>query len=397
MDNSIHVTTFGCFEMRFGENIINDQDNRSKKIWTIIEYMTAFHTKKISRSALIDLLWSEFSISDSPENALKTCIHRVRATLSKLGYPEEMIQHKSGIISWNSQIDFKIDFEEFESLCTSASDGSLDAEERIKLYSSALQLYKGNFLPKCSEDDWVAPLVTYYHTLYIKSVHSYLELLLEQKRYHDMIDCCCSATTIDPYDELIHYYLILSLFRAGKQQAAIERYEKVIALYYNDFGINPSPQLTELRKEISKCEHEFENDLNVILADLHESEAITGAYKCDYSVFQSIYRLYARSVARTGQSIYLCLITMKLPLGANAKTLLSSAMERMSDTIMASLRTGDLLTRYSKNQYLIMLPSACYENSLAIGERILRNYDNSKPRLTVRASYVVKHLIPTVT
>lgn len=396
MDEAIKVKTFGEFSMTYGDNVINDQDNRSKKSWTIIEYLVANHTHSITQSQLIELLWTEDSIGDAPENALKTCIHRAREVLDKLKYGKDskMILHKRGTFSWNSEVKLDTDFDRFEELCAIGSDRAIDKLERIDKYKLATELYGGDFLPKCSGDDWATPIITYYHSLYVKSVHEYLTLLEEQNMYQDMIDCCCKATVIDQFDELIHYYFILALYRQGKQKAALERYEYVLNLYYNNYGINPSQKLKSLHEEILKSEQSFEADLSVIETDLKDQCAKRGAFKCQYTIFKSIYRIQARSIVRTGQSIYLCLITLNEPAKLVDTKPLTTAMNRMSEIITNSLRSGDVFARYSKNQYIIMLPSACYENSIMIGERILKNYDNSRPKLAIRASFAVKHLEP---
>ena len=41
-------------------------------------------------------------------------------------------------------------------------------------------------------------------------------------RYGEMIGICQKATAIDPYDEELHYWLILSLYKTGEQQQALQ-------------------------------------------------------------------------------------------------------------------------------------------------------------------------------
>ncbi|MBP5159072.1 MAG: winged helix-turn-helix domain-containing protein [Lachnospiraceae bacterium] len=398
MEDSIVVKTFGGFSMSYGENSISDQDNRSKKTWTIIEYLIANHSRSITQTQLISLLWSDDSMGDAPENALKTCLHRAREVLDKLGtgFSGKLILHKRGIFSWNPDAKITTDFDEFESHCQLATVGSTPEDEKLAHFKAAIDLYKGDFLPKCSDDDWAIPIITYYHTLYVNSVHSYITLLESKEMYQEIVDCCCFATNIDPYDEQIHYFFILALYKLGKQQAALDRYDSVLNLFYNSYGLNPSQRLMDLHDEIIKSENSFEADLSTIQSDLADSSVKRGAFRCEYSIFRSLYKVQARMIARSGQSIYLCLITMTVPKKLSAPKYLSTAMTRMNDVITRSLRSSDVFSRYSKNQYIIMLPAACYENSLAIGERILKNYDASKPKLQVRASFMVRYIEPQV-
>ena len=206
MSDKLLIRTFGGFSISYKDKTITDQDNRSKKIWTLLEYIISFHDKAISQSSLIDLLWTEDSVSSAPENALKTCLHRTRAVLDELEFPEKkFIINKHGTYSWNIAIDSDIDFLEFESLCSRAEQKDISDEERLACCKRAFELYRGDYLPKCTSDDWAVPLITYYHTMYLKMVHELIALLDERQAYKEMTDFCCTAATIDAYDETIHY------------------------------------------------------------------------------------------------------------------------------------------------------------------------------------------------
>ena len=75
-------------------------------------------------------------------------------------------------------------------------------------------------------------------------------------------------------------------------------------------------------------------------------------------MFRDIYQLERRAIERTGDSIFLCLLTLYEEEGSEAKSyFLKRAMEHLDDAIAASLRRGDVYTRYSVSQYLILLPS----------------------------------------
>ncbi len=395
MDDKIYIRTLGEFSISYRNNTVSDKDNRSKKIWTLLEYLITFHTKEIPTSSLIDLLWTEDSISNAPENALKTSLHRARNILDKLEYHgEKLILHRRDTFKWNTEIPFELDVLEFERYCSLASVKDKNTEERLAYYDKAFKLYKGDYLPNATAEDWAAPIITYYHSLYVKMIHEAMELLLQEEKYETLINYCCTASAIDQYDESIRYNMILALHLAGKQQAAKEEYERVMNLYYDNFGINPSKELTDLYKEIIKEEKATESDLGIIQDDLREANAKQRAYQCDYAVFQHLYHIEARATVRSGLSIYLCLITIDVPQNNANQNLLSNAMNRMSDVIGNCLRSGDVYSRYSVNQYIVMLPTACYENSVMIGNRILTAFAASKPKINVRVSYTLKHLEP---
>ena len=104
--------------------------------------------------------------------------------------------------------------------------------------------------------------------------------------------------------------LMKAMLDTGAQQAALTHYEYVIDLFYSEFGINLSNELTDLYKEIIKTTNGVEVDLIVIRDSLQEEEGRGGAFYCEYSLFKEIYHLECRAASRSGQSIYLCLMSV---------------------------------------------------------------------------------------
>ena len=59
--------------------------------------------------------------------------------------------------------------------CKEAQEAGLEEEAQIQKYLQAVDIYKGDFLPKSSFEEWVVPVSTYYHTLYLNAVHRLLD------------------------------------------------------------------------------------------------------------------------------------------------------------------------------------------------------------------------------
>ena len=69
-------------------------------------------------------------------------------------------------------------------------------------------------------------------------------------------------------------------------------------------------------------------------------------------------------------------------------------MEKLKDAIGLSLRRGDVYTRFSVSQYLVLLPSASYENSIKVVERIIRAFRQQSPKAAVTIKYSVQPMTP---
>ena len=68
-------------------------------------------------------------------------------------------------------------------------------------------------------------------------------------------------------------------------------------------------------------------------------------------------------------------------------------MEKLGGTICALLRSGDVYTRYSSCQYLLMVIGASLENAWKVVERIRSNYDCITEKYSVYIGANVRPLL----
>lgn len=389
MKNQLQINMLGGFSLHYNDKVIDYQSSRSHKLWLILEYLITFREKEITQNELIELLWGD-EFTENPANTLKTLLHRLRTMLDELGFVsgKEMVIYNRGVYAWNSKLDCVVDTDQFASLCA-LGDESEKVEQKTMYYLSALEYYKGDFLPKSSLEPWVVPIHTYYHSEYLRVVRACVELLKEQNRFHDIVTVCQQAVAIDPYEESLHYELIQAMLAIGAQQTALNHYEYVVDLFYSEFGINLSDEMTELYKELIKVDNSMEVDLNVIMQNLQEEEDRQGAFYCEYSLFREIYQLESRSISRNGQSVYLCLLSVTDGNSnrVESKKQQNAAMGQLRKAIQFSLRRGDVFTRYSVSQYLILLPTISYENCEMVLKRIVRNFKADNPHTKVTLTY----------
>lgn len=385
MNDKIIVHMFGEFSITYQDKTISAQSKRSKKIWLFLEYLLAYHGKDIPEDTIIDLLWPDDSKSASPANALKTLLHRTRDLLSALGLPGDMepIIRKRSTYSWNSELPVEIDTAEFDRLAIAAMNAS-EPQIRLDYFLKAIELYKGDFIPGDSMEPWAVPLATYYHSSYLKIVHNAIATLEDQKRYHDILNIATFASSLDPYDEQLHYYIIISLLHTGKQQAALKQYQYVTDLMYNEFGVNPSKRIIDLYEQLNRRDHSESQDLESIREDLKETASQQGAYYCDYSVFKHICHIQTRASIRSPLPACLGIFSLGLEFSSEDPAVLSAIMKKLGKVIQLSLRKGDVYTRYSVTQYLVLLPGITSENSEMVANRIIGRFYRENPKIVTQ-------------
>lgn len=394
MRSNYEITMLGEFTISNGKEIITDQANRSKKVWTLLEYLIVHRDRAVTQKELVDLLWPGSDTKD-PINTLKVLMHRVRTLLDELGKDsgKKMIYYKSGAYGWNDELKYNIDTEQFEAALKYAEEA--EEEKKLNFLLQMIRLYEGDFLQKNGSEPWIMPLSSSYRTKFLQAASKASAILLEQGRYEELIDICRHVIRLCPYEEEFYLYLLKALIKTQQVDKAQEEYHRVSELFFREFGITPSEELTALYKEVVETSHVPEMNLEIIKEKLVE-EPTTGSFYCEFEFFKTIYRLEARSAARTGQSVYIGLMTVMNAAGddlPNQKTM-NRVMDALHDTIRRALRKGDIFTRYSLNQYLIMLPTTTYETSNMVMERIKKAYRREFPNTPVLLRYSTTPITP---
>ena len=128
---------------------------------------------------------------------------------------------------------------------------------------------------------------------------------------------------------------------------------------------------------------------------LVEEQRVPGAYQCSYPSFLDMYRILARMQERTGIPITLMICTLadtqeersfgpgtergteKGPPGqpeSGERDRLEERMESFRKILADSIRSGDVYSRYSSRQYLVLLTDATQEQGQKIAARLERKW-----------------------
>lgn len=142
---------------------------------------------------------------------------------------------------------------------------------------------------------------------------------------------------------------------------------------------------TELRKrkaafdtegeQKNKGKDHYAKDARRIRKELIEQIRKPGAYCQDYETFKGIYRFLERGIIRSGQKACVILMTV---VDGQGRSLLpgekDAQMERLGEDIQSTLRIGDVYTRYSSSQYLVLVIDTTEGQGDRIAERIRESF-----------------------
>jgi two-component SAPR family response regulator len=195
--------------------------------------------------------WQSLCTSDAVADSPGTVAGFVRQGGRKIpcrwqdanGICNKLVIGKNGTFQINPDFNIHTDFDRFESACI-----QLKTEEkpdmRHSLYHSAIDLYKGQLLPRFEHELWLMQLSMYYQSLYLQITKGYVRLKMECKDYILAQKTAIDALRFDPKDSELNMYAILSMgfqgnlsmaqtyYTAAKPYLALEHAE-VIKKYLN--------------------------------------------------------------------------------------------------------------------------------------------------------------------
>lgn len=372
---TLSVFLLGGFTLKAGSTVLTDDNNRSLKLWSVLAYLLLHRDRSVTQSELIERFWPEDN-SNNPLSALKTLLYRIRAMLEPLFPPDfQPILAKRGAYAWNPSVVCQLDTDQFEELCRQGAEDELSEEDRLKQYRQIMDIYRGDLLPKLNDQLWLTSLMVGYRTQYLSAAKEFAALLESKGCFEEMYQVCRQAGQRDPLDEGLYILTIRALLHQGKDTAALSYYEKATNQLCRGLGVCPSRELRGLYTEIMSAARNMETDLEVITDDLRETAARPGAFVCEYGFFREAYRLEARRAMRSGHAVHLCLITMSMPDGSIPPlAMLNAAMDQLQMVLLKGLRRGDVVAKFSGAQFVVLLPSANYENSNMVMERIVQDF-----------------------
>lgn len=394
--NKLEIYTLGTFVVKQGNQMLSEDSGRSQRLWGLFKYLLTQRSKSVPPEELMETLWAEEEHERS-DSAVKTLVYRLRRTLngeSPNNSESQYINFSQGGYTWNNQSDYWLDSEVFENYCLRARKASGD-EEKEECFRRALDLYKGDYLPEYAYNEWVVPVSNYYRRLYLESVLSLIDLLKKQKRYGEISAVCEKAFTIDYFDEDLHRHYLESLLEEGKTRHAQAHYESITAALYRELGAKPSPALRGLYRRIKNKDGGVELDLNLIQDSLMDRHQAEGAFLCDPDTFRFLYKLEGRRVIRSGQAVFLVLLTLTMSdysLPSNGE--LKMAMGILEEALLSSLRKGDVICRWNEAQFICILPGLNFEQSRIVLGRIEQSYKgkDSERNVVLRTKVQPLHL-----
>ncbi|MEF9940517.1 MAG: BTAD domain-containing putative transcriptional regulator [Clostridium sp.] len=389
---TLYVNMLGNFSLKLGEIPISLNCKVTGKRMQLLILLLQQGNKGITRSELLERLYGREENTD-PANSLRAAVFRLRKTLTETGFfDENCISTEKGIYRWSDDTTVMTDAYEFTVAANAALEANTDVEanreESIRLLKYACELYTGEFLPMLSEEAWVAAEGEKYRKLYFACIKEACMWMKQQHDYKDILALCTKASDLYPFEEW-EVLQIDSLIAMKQYKKALGVYEDATDLFFRELGLSPYEKVLAQFRAMSGRIHYETGTITDIKDSLRAHAKTEGAFYCTYPNFIDCYRLIVRMIERSGQSIFLILCTLMDSTGKSPaeRKIPSSCTEKMDFALKKALRKGDLYTRYSSDQFLVMLIGSAQESCHIATERIDRIFQEGEAESKVRISY----------
>jgi len=357
-------------------------------MWKLLKYLLACHPTPVTLEKLIEAVWTDEENASDPGKNVRDVIYRLRKAFQAIESEQEYILFTNGCYLWNPDVDCVLDFVEFGKFLREGDDKGRNEMERISSYEAAISLYKGEFMGEKWSflETWASNFVAFYKRLYLQAIESLSDLYERRLDYESIIQLHNKALLVEPYEESLYARLIQVLIKNGEYVLAERQYRQMEKFFEREFDAPPPQTLQDLYEEAIRAGVRQPTALSRIKELFDERAEKIGPIFCAPDTFTQIYNYGKRIDERLMLPVFLCKITLlsdgKIDL---TKAELENIMKILLRILISNLRKGDILCRYSPNQFLLMLTTVNSKNLQQGMERIgvffKKEADSSQIRL----------------
>ena len=389
----LKMQLFGSVCLTDGENVLDEETFRSNKLTRLLVYILINRKNILTHQKIIEEFWDEKS--KNPEAALKNQIYLIRNALKKLG-DETFILTMPGAYHWNPEIEVETDYEEFEYLIQELKQKSAaggDNQKKMELCRRISDLYKDNVSGKVAHESWMLPKVVWYQASYMETMKIMCALMEKQGKWHEIELINRQLMHLEYFDEDVHCWLMKSLYGQKRYDMVRNHYEIACRTFYENLGTRHPEKLKVTYRELLQKTENTIMEMERLMVDVLEEKMTRGAYFCSYQIFRMLYQIDARRFERSGIAEYMLLFTLRLRGNSNVvDQMLMEGLNILEDSIRNSLRAGDVVSRYSRTQFVALLPMCNYESAVKVAERVQKNFRKAAGKNSIELSYELAEL-----
>ena len=357
----------GSFSLDFNGQRLWLKGSPQKKSMQLLMALLKAGAEGATRQQLLEVVWKEGGDPQKEKSNLNQHLYYLRQLIQESHFPEgKYIIVQKPRYYFTEDYEIHSDTEQLDQILEEIRNAEAAGEDTLELLRQFCRGYTGEFLPMLNGEEWVVEKSAYYQKQYFSCLSRLCGRLKEMGEYQEMLELCTVASQIHPYDEW-QAVQIDCLVAMNRYKDALKVYEDAAEFFYEDLGVSSLNRTIARYRNTEGRLHYLSSALAGIRKGLNEEERLWGAYCCSYPSFVDVYRIVVRMQERTGIGSLLMVCTLNIAgSGENTETW----MERFRQFMAGSIRNGDVYTRYSPNQFLVLLMQAEEKDVENIEERL---------------------------
>ena len=385
----ISVRMLGSFSITRNDEEIVLGRNATAKFVQLLQLVWLRGERGISKQQIVHSLYEGDELSN-PNNSFNNLLFQMRKQMVAAGLPKKDYISKIGkVYVPDASIPVQVDVQVFRDAMEEARTENVSEDAKREAYQRAFDIYRGELLPECSNMTWVITEAVKLREDFAEATRYLGELAKQEKDYDVMFRIYEKAARIYP-DNDWQADQIEALICKEDYKEAFRLYDKTVHRYSEEMGLPPSEKMLENYKRMSQKITSPTGRIHEIQSSLQEDPE-SGAYYCSYPSFIDTYHILERNMDRTGYSVFLLLCTLVDYAGKpiQNREKLEARSATLRECIGRSLRRGDIFTKYSSSQYLVLLVGSNREGCEVVSRRISANLKEKEAnRAEVRYSNV---------
>lgn len=243
----LQVNMLGRFKVVVQGRDIGKTGWRTAKAQDLLAYLL-HKGEPVGREQIQENLWPEMD-AENASNIFHVTLHRLRKLLHKSDCPNVLTY---GAKHYALQLDScRIDIQEFQELAAAGLYQDIAMEEKVRCLEQAAALYRGDYL-EGMDYPWLFYEREKFKNLYTEIGMTLARYYLDTRSYAVAIERLQIVEETDPFNEEVQALLIKAYVGQGNRKAAVRQYQKTEAIFRQELGLRPSPQLQSLYAKLVK-------------------------------------------------------------------------------------------------------------------------------------------------
>lgn len=242
----LRVQTLGSFQAWRGSEAIPSNGWRRESARQLFQLFITYRHAPLDRDQICEFLWPDADMATAHRNfkiALNT-LYQVLEPERDPGSDSAFIFRDGTTYALRPHADMWVDAEKFSMLVRQA--GKTDAER----LQSAIELYRGDYLPESVYEPWVAEERERLASLFLESADRLTEMLIAREQFAEVIDLSQRILARDKCWERAYRHLMYAYHRLGDRGQLGRAYQRCMQALREELDVSPSPETQELYERL---------------------------------------------------------------------------------------------------------------------------------------------------